>query len=231
MCLIAIAHRASARFPLILAANRDEDYDRASHGAHFWPDFPEVLGGRDGLRGGTWLAINRQARFAAVTNLHGAGPRTRSRGFLVSDFVTQGVVPGDLAEYAGFHLLAGTVGEEVAYVTTERQSVLEPGVHAFSNAPAGESWPKTDFAVSEMQALLNQEEPEELIRASMTFLTSSRGIGRRESEIFIAGERYGTRASTVIVVSADSIYFRERSFTRGGIAQGEARSFRVPIAP
>ncbi|HEX7829875.1 MAG TPA: NRDE family protein, partial [Thermoanaerobaculia bacterium] len=103
MCLIALAHRASERFPLILAANRDEDYDRASHDAHFWPDFPDILGGRDAVLGGTWLAITRQARFAAVTNLRGAVRRTKSRGFLVSDFVTRGVIPSDVHEYAGFH--------------------------------------------------------------------------------------------------------------------------------
>jgi uncharacterized protein with NRDE domain len=229
MCLIAFAHRASARFPFILAANRDEDYDRASHDAHFWPDFPDVLGGRDGLLGGTWLAITRQARFAAVTNLRGAGRGTRSRGFLVSDFVTRGALPDDVHEYAGFHLLAGDAGGEVAYVTPDERRVLEPGVHAFSNAPAGESWPKAEFAVESMQRALNIDDVEELVGALMTFLTTSRGIGERESEVFIADERYGTRASTVIVASADTIRFTEQSFTRGGVAQGDRRNFRVTI--
>src|SRR5688572_16164 len=81
MCLIALAHRASPRFPLVIAANRDEDYQRATHDAHHWPDAPDVVGGRDGLYGGTWLAVRRGGRFAAVTNLRGAERKTRSRGF------------------------------------------------------------------------------------------------------------------------------------------------------
>jgi hypothetical protein len=87
MCLIAIAHRAHARFPLVIAANRDEDYDRPTYDAHFWTDAPDVLGGRDALANGSWLAIARNGRFAAVTNLRGAERKTRSRGALVADFV------------------------------------------------------------------------------------------------------------------------------------------------
>ncbi|HEX2834651.1 MAG TPA: NRDE family protein [Thermoanaerobaculia bacterium] len=229
MCLIALAHRATERFPLILAANRDEDYDRASHDAHFWPDFPDVLGGRDGGLGGTWLAITRQARFAAVTNLHGAVRRSRSRGLLVSDYVTRGVLPEETHEYAGFHLIAGQVGGEAAYVTPDARRTLAPGVHGFSNAPSGEAWPKTDYAVEQMQAALSIEDPQELVETMMRFLTTPRGTERREYEIFIADERYGTRASTVIVATDETIFFSERSFTRGGVAQGDRRNYRVSI--
>ena len=84
MCLIAFAHRASERFPFVLAANRDEDYTRATHDAHFWSDAPVILGGRDALHGGSWLAVSRGGRFAAVTNLRGAVPRGRSRGALLT---------------------------------------------------------------------------------------------------------------------------------------------------
>lgn len=229
MCLIALAHRATERFPLILAANRDEDYDRASHDAHFWPDFPDVLGGRDGVLGGTWLAITRQARFAAVTNLHGAVRRTRSRGFLVSDYVTRGVLPTETAEYSGFHLIAGEAGGEAVYVTPDERRSLAPGVYGFSNAPAGEVWPKTDFAAAQMQLALSIDDPQELVETLMQFLTASRGTERRDSEIFIADERYGTRASTVIVATAETIFFSERSFTRGGVPQGDRRNYRVSI--
>lgn len=88
MCLIVLAHLAHARFRFVLAANRDEDYERATHDAAFWADAPDVLGGRDALHGGSWLAMAKIGRLAAVTNLRGAERRTRSRGALVRDFVT-----------------------------------------------------------------------------------------------------------------------------------------------
>lgn len=228
MCLLVLAHRVSSRFPLILAANRDEDYDRASHEAHFWPDHPDVLGGRDGVLGGTWLAITRQLRFAAVTNLRGAVQRTRSRGHLVSDYVTRGLLPEDVSEYAGFHLVAGEAGGELLYVTPEGRHPLQPGIHAFSNAPAGESWPKMATAAESTHQALAIDDVEALIDDRMRFLTTSLGTSEREREIFIADERYGTRAATVIIVAPDAVHFAEQTFSRGGIPSGERRVFRIP---
>ena len=68
MCLILLAYRIRTDAPLIVAANRDEFYDRPAQSAHFWPDVPNLLAGRDTIAGGTWLGIDRQGRFAAVTN-------------------------------------------------------------------------------------------------------------------------------------------------------------------
>lgn len=236
MCLIAIAHDASARFPLVIAANRDEDYGRATHDAHFWSDAPEVLGGRDAVHGGSWLAVTKDARFAAVTNLRGAEQRTRSRGALVRDFVTTPVEPADYAaaiardaaEYAGFHLLAGAAGGAVYYITPDAQMPLEPGVHAFSNAPAGELWPKMTVAREQMEVALQMDDAAAMVVVLMQFLAAPWGTASFESEVFIAGDRYGTRASTVVVVAEEEILFAEQSFTRGGVLYSKNRLFRVP---
>src|SRR5437868_3655654 len=91
MCLIAFAHDWGD-FALVCAANRDEFHARPTTAAHAWDDAPGVFGGRDGVRSGTWLAIARSGRFAAVTNVRrwppGEGPR--SRGVLCADFVRGG---------------------------------------------------------------------------------------------------------------------------------------------
>lgn len=215
MCLIAIAHRVSARYPLVIAANRDEEYARPTHAADFWPDAPGVLGGRDAVAGGSWLAVSRAGRFAAVTNLRGATPRTRSRGELVRAFVTGDGDPLsyarsiDIAEYAGFHLLAGEAGGEVVYLASDGQlAVLDPGVYAFSNAPAGEHWPKEAVAIDAMHRAL---EGDEIEKELLGFLTESRHSGSVETEVFITGDRYGTRASTVIVATADELWFNEQA--------------------
>ena len=68
MCLILFAYRVLPEAPLIVAANRDEFYDRPAQSAHFWPDAPNLLAGRDTTAGGTWLGVDRRGRFAAVTN-------------------------------------------------------------------------------------------------------------------------------------------------------------------
>src|SRR3989442_98818 len=88
MCLIAIAHRVSKDWPLIIAANRDEQYARPTRPAHPWKENPDVIGGRDLRAGGSWLAVRRGGRSAAVTNVRGVGGEGGpSRGLLVSGFV------------------------------------------------------------------------------------------------------------------------------------------------
>src|SRR3954453_20048798 len=115
MCLIAIAIavHASRRYPIVIAANRNEFYDRPTRPLHIWDDDPNIAGGRDLRAGGTWLGVTRDGRFAAVTNIRGndGPPNARSRGTLVGDFVRSNVTPLDYAEsvrsidYAGVHLL------------------------------------------------------------------------------------------------------------------------------
>ena len=69
MCLIAFAWLAHPRWKLVLAGNRDEFHARPTALAGWWPDAPQVFGGRDLEAGGSWLAIDRRGRLAAVTNV------------------------------------------------------------------------------------------------------------------------------------------------------------------
>jgi uncharacterized protein with NRDE domain len=221
MCLIGLAHRVSSRFPLVIAANRDEDYERPTIEAHRWEENPEVIGGRDGLQGGSWLAVRRAGRFAAVTNLRGAMRKWKSRGALVRGFVTSDRTPESFAEevvrngadYAGFHLLAGDAGKTIAYVTPDDYRLLEPGVHALSNAPLGEHWRKEEIAAGVLlNAVESIEESDKLAAELLRFLRTPRGAGRVEEEIFIEGERYGTRASTVVIATMNGISFFEQNY-------------------
>jgi len=237
MCLIALAHRASERYPLVIAANRDEDHERATRPAHLWDDAPDVIGGRDVLHGGSWLAVSRNGRFAAVTNLRGAVQRGRSRGLLVGSFVTSEEAPAayaatvarEAADYAGFHLLVGQAGGTVVYVANGDGPVvpliLDRGIYGFSNAPAGERWPKVDLAIAQMKTSLSA--PEDLAAELLRFLGTRTGSGRIEEEVFIVGDRYGTRASTVVIVTMDEIVFAEQNYARGGVAIGEPSIFRL----
>ena len=233
MCLIVLAHNISERFPLVLAANRDEDYARPTHDAHHWSDAPEVVGGRDALHDGAWLAVRRGGRFAAVTNLRGAERRTRSRGVLVRDFVTGESdavsygrsVAGEAEEYAGFHLVAGEIAGTVVHITPDVQTPLEAGIHAFTNAPLGETWPKSGHAVERLQDALVLTDEQTLVDELLRFLSTARGSGDPEHEVFIRGDRYGTRSSTVIVASRSDILFTEQSYARGGEPHGERRMF------
>jgi len=215
MCLIAIAVHASERWPIVIAANRDEFYDRPSRPLHVWDDDPNIAGGRDLRAGGSWLAVTSYGRFAAVTNIRGIdAPSARSRGDLVGDFVRSSVAPLAYAqsiraeEFAGFHLIVGDRAR-VAHVATDAPArLLDDGIFAVSNAPAAVDWPKIAIARDAMAKALDGQIADDLMR----FLTTPRG-GPIEEEVFVSlpEHGYGTRSSTVVVMTGDEIVLREMS--------------------
>lgn len=89
MCTVVLLRRPGHRWPLLLAANRDELEGRPSAppGRH-WEDRAHVVAGLDRLGGGSWLGLNDDGLVAAVLNRHGTlgpEPGKRSRGELVLD--------------------------------------------------------------------------------------------------------------------------------------------------
>ena len=68
MCLILFAYNVHPSYRLILAANRDEFYERPSTPADFWIKHPQVLAGLDLKGKGTWLGVTKEGKFAAITN-------------------------------------------------------------------------------------------------------------------------------------------------------------------
>jgi uncharacterized protein with NRDE domain len=238
MCLVVIAHRSSSRFPLIIAANREEDHQRPTIPASFWPDAPEIIGGRDALQGGTWLALNRNGRFAAVTNLRGVprDPGRRSRGALVTDFVRSDtpaldylrMVEAEADQYPPFHLYAGRFNDDLALMSGSARS-LKPGIHALSNAAFGEHWPKVATAETSVAAIVGTSSSATLIAHELLdFLTSPPVHNDPTRDIFIVGDRYGTRSSTVVIAGTDDVRFVEQSYGAGGVV-GERREFNFKL--
>lgn len=68
MCILILGIDADPLYKLIVAANRDELYERPTEGAHWWTDRRDVMAGRDLEAGGSWLGMQRSGRFAALTN-------------------------------------------------------------------------------------------------------------------------------------------------------------------
>jgi len=148
--------------PLIMAANRDERFDRpAVPIAVLREREPRILGGRDLLAGGTWLAVNEHGLVAGLTNqpsAYGRDPAKRSRGELPLAFAAHrsaaeavdAVVPGiDPARYNPCWMLVGdtealfSIG--IAGGTKPELEQLGPGVHVLENAPLRSGSAKAAF--------------------------------------------------------------------------------------
>jgi uncharacterized protein with NRDE domain len=150
MCTIAILVDV-ADAPLVIAANRDELYARPTRGPE--PLAEGVVGGVDELSGGTWLAIGRTGRFAAVTNQRlpisdpPPPPGLRSRGLAVRELAMAAdpdayVAAIDPTRYASMNLAWGDAsGARVAYLrrdTGTREIVPLPrGIHVLCNDRLG----------------------------------------------------------------------------------------------
>lgn len=251
MCLIAFAYQSHPKYKFILAANRDEFYARPTAVAHWWEDETRILGGRDLQALGTWMAIHKNGRFAAVTNyrdLKNIKPDARSRGDLPINFLLSKDSPSKYSrevhlegdQYNGFNLL--TLDEELAHVSNYDQGVniLEPGIYGLSNAFLDTPWPKVQKAKRDFLVLIQQAfSLEDLItimqntdRAADNDLPDTGLDYDREkalSAMCIRTPDYGTCCSTAITMDYDgNVSFMEKSYPVGDRAE-EAVSFQFKI--
>jgi uncharacterized protein with NRDE domain len=233
MCLVALALEASDRFRLMFCANRDERHARPSAAAGWWPGTnPAVLGGRDLVAGGSWLAADRRGRLAAVTNYRDPGAKlgSLSRGGLVADFLTasrsldeyEAAIGTRAADYGPFSLLLFE-DSSVRYVSNRAPAArLAPGVHALSNAAYGVEWPKVRTARAGLESLLRSPAPVNELFELLAWRGEADGEERYRSAHFIEGDVYGTRSSTVVLVGRDdTVTFAERSFDPAARVTGE----------
>ena len=218
MCLIVLAWRAHPRFPLIVAANRDEFHARKAAPAAFWQDQPQILGGRDLQAMGTWMAVSRSGRFAAVTNYRGAREPTaaESRGALVTGFLTNGASPSAYisdvasraAKYSGFNLLVSD-RKELCWMSNRDGSPrrLEPGYYALGNL------------------LLDSPEVQPFKTRIAESSPSVEPLFGMLAAAKIINPEYGTRCSTVLLDAGKEVRYSERRFGADG-AEGETRHFQ-----
>lgn len=227
MCLLVLAYRVLADYPLLLAANRDEFYDRPAAAARFWPEAPWLLAGRDLLAGGSWLGVSRDGRFAAVTNYREARtatPPPRSRGDLARDYLLGQVgsadyvqsLPTHAADYAGFNLLCGDRQDLWWYSNRGGPPQrLAPGIYGLSNDLLDTPWPKVQASKAALAGLCADGAAStgvlmDLLQDRRTHpantdpaLGLDAALARALSAIFIETPRYGTRCSTVLRMGAD----------------------------
>lgn len=237
MCLIAFAYNVHPSYRLILAANRDEFYERPSSSADFWKDNPDVLAGRDLKNGGTWLGITRDGKFAAITNyrdpstLKSVAP---SRGKLVSDYLIGNhnienylkIVSSKVFQYNSFNLLLGDDNGLFVFSSRGEQQKLKPGIYGLSNHLLNTPWPKVVRSRRMLKAAL-EKKGDDLEAALFDLLADRRvppddklpstGIGleweRLLSSIFIESPIYGTRSSTVLLIGKNRrVRFVEKVF-------------------
>jgi uncharacterized protein with NRDE domain len=255
MCLILIALESHPQYPLIIAANRDEYFNRPTKPAHFWDKDQSMLAGKDLEAGGTWLGITTSGRFAAVTNYRDPEhmkDRALSRGLLTADFLQSIHDPQDYIrgvssrddQYNGYNLLLSSDLKQIYHYSniTSQLTALSNGIHGLSNHLLNTPWPK----VAKARAMLEQRIARHKIDVEGLFniLCDSTvapdpelphtGVGleleRVLSPICIRADGYGTRCSTVILVDRHNrMTFEERTLLNGEKTV-ESRKYTLEIS-
>ncbi len=237
MCLILFAYKTHPKYKLVVAANRDEFYDRPTAPADYWEDFPSILAGKDLEGKGTWMGVNKQGAVSMLTNyrnLSNLKPKAPTRGKLVSDFLITNQDPSGYLDtldrlsnlYNDYNIILGTVDDLWYYSNVERKKyMLGSGIYGLSNRLLDSPWPKVEKGKEKLAQTLEKESfDEDLlfdnlfddIKAPENKLPET-GVGiemeKMLSPMFIKSPKYGTRCSTVLLVDQDNqLQFSERTY-------------------
>jgi len=233
MCLIVFNWQPNAKLMLTLASNRDEFYSRPSKAAHYWDDQPNIFGGRDLKMNGTWLAVSRDMRFAAVTNYRAPNRQThrQSRGAIPHDFLNSNDSATHFAqqlqkdEYTGFNALFFD-GESLVYCHNQKNSLgeyekaisLSEGEYGLSNHLLNTPWPKVQRTKQSLTDIKHNKDKSKITQHLLATLQHDQiavddqlpdtGVGieleRLLSPAFITSPSYGTRTSTIVIIEGQT---------------------------
>ncbi len=244
MCILFLALQQHPKYPVIICANRDEFHQRPTQKMHLW-DKQNILAGKDLQAGGTWLGLNSDGRFSALTNFR--QPTTfdvdkTSRGDLVLQALTDN--SDDMArnltntheQYNGFNLVYGALNNLHCFDSiNNRHHQLTSGVHSICNGALDDLWPKmqlgqqqlTDVITEHNNATFQPLNVEKLFNI-MTNDTQSlpehlpqTGVSndweQMLSSIFIVSEKYGTRSTVIVTCDLDNnIEIHEQNYDKQG---------------
>ncbi|MGB9151200.1 MAG: NRDE family protein [Burkholderiales bacterium] len=248
MCLLLFAYDTHPNHRLILAANRDEFHRRPTEPARWWGDAPDIFAGRDLEKSGTWMGVNKNGKFAALTNFRDPAQRKSqapSRGLLVSDYLRGKLSPAEYLkqlsvyadQYEAFNLFLGD--KNSLWFFSSRDKIphqIKPGVYGLSNATLDEPWPKVTHGKFGLTKILAENVNEDNLFSLLGDRTTyhdehlpQTGVPleweRRLSASFIVSPEYGTRCSTLLLIGKDDrMEFVERSFDAAGEITGTKRA-------
>jgi uncharacterized protein with NRDE domain len=211
MCTLIAFHRCVSGVPLVLAANRDEFFERPAEGLALRDTASGIiLAPRDRRSGGTWLGLNASGLCAAVTNLSAESPEParRSRGLLVIDALratcaSQAAkriedLPNDA--YNPFNLLLADreSAHVVTYLGTPRRIDLAPGAHVIGNVRFGEETAKTKRQRVLVEMLAGASHERLLDELAALCRDHADGDDDRSVATCVHAGAFGTRSSTLL---------------------------------
>jgi len=230
MCLILFNFKKHSKYKFILAANRDEFFNRDTVFADFWNDNANILGGRDVQSEGTWLGINKNGRFIAITNYRDPQmdkENAKSRGVISKSFLNEkssteafiNQLAKEKMHYNGFNILLSADGFKNLYHysnVSDQLTRVDAGIHGLSNALLDSPWPKVNIGKKSLKEISTKESPSvtELMGILKDRKTAPNSdlpdtgipfdLEQKLSPLFISLKDYGTRCSSVLLITHEN---------------------------
>lgn len=245
MCILFFAIEQHPKYPVIICANRDEFHQRPTQAMHWWPKHnnqESILAGKDLQAGGTWLGLNKQGRFSALTNFrqpHLLDPNKKSRGELVLNALakennqTIKELEHSATEYNGFNLVFGQLTNLFCFDSvSQKYQSLTAGVHSLCNGALDDIWPKMALGQEQLAETIRSTKKETLSIEHLFDLMKNGQQAQTEylpqtgislewehllSSIFIISPEYGTRTTNIITLDDQgTITVYDRSYNALG---------------
>jgi len=238
MCIIAFHYKTNPQHELIIAANRDEFYERPTKQAYFWPTTPIIFAGQDSQAGGTWMGVNENGRFVAITNYRNPELdvlKPISRGRIATDFLCTADDASTFAEQlrrikddvGPYNVLLYDGTELIHYNNIfDEITVIPPGTHTLCNATLNTPWPKTVKLKTDFEAAISNNWTTEQLLTILTNTSLAKDhelpstgvpyeLEKALSAIFIKLPQYGTRSSAIIKLNKEGAHYTEQTYKNG----------------
>jgi Transport and Golgi organisation 2 len=210
MCILAIQYQSINNSPILMAANREEEYDRLSQPPKIQSGKPRVICGIDRKAGGTWFGVNQHGLVVTVANRSKVATPIdpRSRGLLCRELL-ESRTAREAVDYATKELARGAYcGANYLCVDGEYGAVvyggdmierveLTPGLHILSNGDLDDdSDPRQAFIRRQLTLQKVDSSVAFLAVASRAFARPADSEGRRG--VVITGGTRGTVSSLLL---------------------------------
>ncbi len=245
MCILFFAIKQHPQYPVIICANRDEFHQRPTQMMHWWSEEKSqnaILAGKDLQAEGTWLGLNQQGRFSALTNFRQPqlfDKSKKSRGDLVLQALAQSndkmatLLEKSAHNYNGFNLVFGQISNLLCFDSvSQNQQTLTSGFHSLCNGALDDVWPKMALGQDQLANAISSFSEQPLnIDKLFTLMQNSQQAKIENlpntgvpldweqllSSIFIVSPEYGTRTTNIITQdNQGSISVHDRSYNEQG---------------
>lgn len=212
MCILAIQYQLVDESPILIAANREEFYDRAWNAPTIQSGKPRVLCGIDQRAGGTWLGVNQNGLFVAACNRIKARPpiAPRSRGVLCRELLRctssrqaleQALEELSTGKYDGVNYVIAS--HESAWVVHGGDDVnaveLEQGLNIIANNEVNDPRDERVKLASRLLTLQTLDSPVKFLAVASKVFARTPAVPGRPTMV-VRNQDRGTVSSTLIAL-------------------------------